>query len=655
MKKFSPQTSSFSPTDRLLIVGSLLFSGFFFVNWYNYRPNFLTRNLKNIAVVEKSREDVRWKIAGNFDWMRPKIGIGLIQGDQIFTGDSSSATIKYLKKEIRINLKPNTLITIEEIGDKLALELEKGALDLELAQDEEVFLRSANGMEVIKGETKPIKIQVIDGNTNVLANQNTNLPEILTPDFNQIYKIGESQPVVLSSEFDGTIEVSKNVNFYEKVQVFNTKGESTFENLDLDEAGEYFLRLKKNKNFSYVVPFKVQGLSDIELVYPSYADENITLERGNDIKFSWKTIKGFQDEVVIKNSGVEVLSVKSESGEYKYKLPNSGNYTWQINRSKKGKIYSQSSIIPFKLNYNPPTWIEPLKEIYNGETERLTLKLPILKNEIYDVKVSKINLDENGNVLNTEQFIQKNMDKEVLKMDKIPAGKYSLEVTSRNFSFPTALKHEFKINYLPLKMLGISNVNGVKLNKVKEYEVLDAEGTYTVQLADTKLTLDKMTFELKVNDVVMDKAVSINGKQLQVSLRDWGKHCLSAKVNTVVDQQFYSDVTECFTFKKKNPFPVVTRAKDQILDFDGKAGEERYILYTPEYNNAVEYRFFVYRDAKANDLIFKGKSSNNKFAWVSNRSGIYFFRYQLVDKKGRESELSPISRLVFPISPLSEW
>lgn len=655
MKKFAPMTSTFSSTDRMLVFSSLLFSAFFFVQWFNYQPNFLTRNLKNIAIVEKSKEDVRWKIAGNFDWMRPKNGVGLIQGDQIFTGDSSSATIKYLNKEIRINLKPNTLITIEEFGDKLTLELEKGALDIELSENEEVFIKSSKGMEVIKGSEKPVKVQVLDGNTNIIANQNSSLPEILFPDFNHIYKMGELQPVELSKNFDGTIEVSKNVNFFDKVQVFSPKGQMKIESLDLDEAGEYFLRLKQGKNFSSIIPFKVLGLGDIEMNYPSYADENILLDRGVDLTFKWKVIKDFQDEIVIKNSGVEVLSSKNNSGEFVYKMPNSGTYTWQIKRSKKGKVYSESQIIPFKVSYNAPQLSESLKEIYNGESERVVVKLPTLKNEVYDIKVLKMTLDESGNVINSEQVVQKNMDKEILKLDKLPAGKYALEISSRNYSFANPLKYEFKINYLPLKVLGISSLNGNKLNKVKELEVLDAEGSYFVQLADTKLALDKMSFHLSVNDIEIDKMVIVNGKQLQVTLTDWGKHCVTAKVKSPVDQQFYSDVTECFNFKKKNPFPTVTRAKDQVLDFDGKTGEERYILYTPEYNNAVEYRFFVYKDAKAKDLIFKGKSANNKFAWVSNRSGIYFFRYQLVDRKGRESEMSPISRLVFPISPLSEW
>lgn len=655
MKKFSPQTDSFGSTDRLLIAGSLLFSAFFFVTWLNYNPHFLTRNLKNIAVVEKSKEDVRWKIAGNFDWMRPKIGVGLIQGDQIFTGDSSSATIKYLKKDIRVNLKPNTLITIEEIGDKLVMELEKGALDVELSENEEVLLKSSKGIEVIKGENKPIKIQMLLGNTNVLVPGNTSLPEIITPDFNHIFKIGELQPVELTAKFEGTVEVSKNINFSDKVQVFKMQGLSKLESLELDEAGEYYLKIRNGTNLSNIVPFKVLGLSDIELTYPSFADDNIVLSRGSDLLFKWKGIKDFQDEVVIKNSGIDVLNAKNELGEYTFKKPKSGQYIWQIKRSKKGKVYSESQSIPFKLTYTAPIWAEPLKEVYNGETERVIVKLPILSEEVYDVKVQKLTLDEAGNQVSSEQVALKSMDKEVLKLDKLSAGKYSLEVTSRNYAFQSPLKHEFKINYLPLKFLGLSQLNGQNLKKVKEIEVLDAEGSYQVQLADIKLPLDKMSYHLKINDVEIDKLVTTNGNQLQVKLNDWGKHCLTAKVISPIDQQFYSDVTECFTFKKKNPFPNISRAKDQVLDFDGKTGEERYILYTPEYPNSVEYRFFVYRDAKAQDLIFKGKSANNKFAWVSNRSGIYFFRYQLVDKKGRESEMSPISRLVFPISPLSEW
>ena len=47
------------------------------------------------------------------------------------------------------------------------------------------------------------------------------------------------------------------------------------------------------------------------------------------------------------------------------------------------------------------------------------VKLPLLKNEVYDVKVTKMTLDESGNVVNSEQVVQKKMDKEVLKLEKM--------------------------------------------------------------------------------------------------------------------------------------------------------------------------------------------------------------------------------------------
>ena len=70
---------------------------------------------------------------------------------------------------------------------------------------------------------------------------------------------------------------------------------------------------------------------------------------------------------------------------------------------------------------------------------------------------------------------------------------------------------------------------------------------------------------------------------------------------------------------------------------------------------AVKYEFSIYKDDKGKNLVFRDATSSPEFKWTTRRSGVFFLQYKVTNKRGRSSELSPFSRIIFPISPLSNW
>ncbi|MDO9181271.1 MAG: hypothetical protein Q7U04_02630, partial [Bacteriovorax sp.] len=84
-------------------------------------------------------------------------------------------------------------------------------------------------------------------------------------------------------------------------------------------------------------------------------------------------------------------------------------------------------------------------------------------------------------------------------------------------------------------------------------------------------------------------------------------------------------------------------------------GNETFKIVVPTIDKAVKYHLEIFSDSLGKTLTYSADSALPEILWNTNRSGIYYIKYKVYDNKQRESEFSSFSKLIFPISPLSDW
>jgi hypothetical protein len=111
----------------------------------------------------------------------------------------------------------------------------------------------------------------------------------------------------------------------------------------------------------------------------------------------------------------------------------------------------------------------------------------------------------------------------------------------------------------------------------------------------------------------------------------------------------------CFNYIAAPTFDHTKLGHDTVMERMVHNGVDSYKIEVKKIPEAKKYHLEIYKDKENTELVYKVVSSEPVFYWVSAKSGIYFMHYRVLDKKNRWSEFSPNSRLIFPISPLSEW
>lgn len=649
MKLFAYITDSFTSKDRPLIFAFLAFSVGMFIAWLNYSPEYQKRNLKNIAVLKKMDADVRWKISGSFDWIVPKEKEGLISGDQIFTGDKSLATIAYVNKKVEIVLLPNSLVTIEEIDSKIAMNILSGAVEVKGHEAEPILIKENDQLKEIKLE-RGRSLQLEKNSLFDQSNLTDIFPQVIQPRHGEVYDL-ESLPMIkLEKAFSGKIQISKTADFSRILSEFKFEGDQ--ENFPkMTEDGEYYLRLVQDKSFGRARFFKIKSSYDIVNVSPK-PYEILTLKNNEKVLFDFLTNQKAEKELVLykNNKILEVKKVDSEPFEFRPK--EGGKIAYEIKVLKNGKKVFQTPKIPFELYFESISFKKKPESLFIGKENKANFSFKREQDEPIRYSISEILRD--GSAKPVYLKVEK-MDDITLKT--LPLGAYQLRVNSEKFPSQEDLVHPFFISDhvgVIKDNLTYENEKLTPNSRTKQIEILDWKSKLNVEIGKVRLKENELILETTKNGVNITSQFIPNSK-VGFIVDEPGEYCVALKAIPEFDQSIYLPTKKCFSLVQKSPFSILPKAQDQILEVSDREEGESYSLVTPADKKAVVYKFFIYSDKNATKLIYEGKSINNKLNWVSNRSGIFYFRYQLQDAKGRSSEMSPISRIVFPISPLSDW
>lgn len=645
MKLFAYIIDSFTSEDRVPIIGFLVFSGLMLFVWYNYLPSYGKRNLENIAILKKIESDVRWKISGGFDWIKPELKEGLISGDQVFTGDQSRATIEYLNKKIEIVLLPNSLVTIEEIDSKLTMNIESGAVEIKGEEPSSVFIKEngkVNEFNVEKGKLLQLE-------KNSITVDGLNFPKILSPAHGEVFNTEQIATVRLDKKFQGKLQISKGASFSKIIKEFSMDADI----IDIASAldnGEYYLRLSKNLNYGAIRFFKVKNGYEIVPINPKIND---VFEHSSNEAIAFEFLGGkLSDLELVLYKNDKILERKFLGTSPNLVIPKEGGkLSYEIHALKNRKVIFRTSKIPFELYSNPLEFLSMPKATYFKD-DKITMSLNLPKGERFSYSLSNI---FEGNRVN-KKYTKISKDPKVM-LEKLPLGQYTIAFNHETYPSRNDLVHSFNVSDFVATLGSKFSYGEEKIqvsDKANTVQILDWGKEFNISVNEVKLNETDILLSVLKNGTATPAKFIANGK-ISFTLDEPAEYCVNLKGKSTIDQSIYLPYSKCYLAIQKSPFTALTKAKDQILEVSDIESGDSYTLLVPRYQNVAYYRFNIYQDKLAQKLIYEGKSPNNRIEWISNRSGIFYFRYQLEDTKGRLSEMSPISKIVFPISPLSEW
>lgn len=633
---------SVSKNDLKLIAIIVLVLLLGVAGWFYYSNSDFSFNRKSIAQLKEAKEDVRLKMYEQTAWENPQVDTGLVSGDQIFTGENSYAVIEF-NNQVRINLKPDSLITITEMDDKLVMELERGALDLENAAQGEIYVKENEELKKIEPTNTVQKLSKATPQQKVVVEEKPTISaEIIAPLSGEKIELGKNINFKFSREIAGNLEVAQDETFnrgFRKVKLAQKVSEIAFL---AEEKGNLFFRLVEDDLISKTVQVEVFEHQVNETISPENNSElELKRREPHTIFLSWKKSSEAQDTLKVLKDGAIIVDQKVDGDRFELTNIESGTYQWATSSSSK---IDDSKLSTFKI-YFEPLAIKNNKLTLNEARNNL---LPLvftnsLKGEDLDITVS-----QNEAVI-LEQALTDKYNLEGLK-----PGSYKLTVNSRNFRSKKSVELNAEIKSKSIHFDGV--VVGDKLEKINEVvtekPLADITLRYFSYLNPSELVL-KMTKNGE-DFSKMTKAVFTN-EDLKLKLDGYGKYCVGAKVKTSEVAKFYSDDVFCFEIKTKILIANLSAPGNQIIKRNSLMGKDTYEIELPKNSLAKEYKINIYGDENKKNLIYSSKSKDNTFIWKSKKSGIFYYNYQAMDINGNLTAESPISRLIFPISPLSEW
>lgn len=630
---------------------------------YEVRPNTGLRSNKTIAQLSIYTNNVKFKEAGSVAFYEVRTKENFQSNDEIFTGRDSEASVKFLKTGSVLKIPSSSLVRIEEGDDGDIIEVKDGVVSLQLEKDQSVNLSKDGVIHTIRSTDKnSVKIFNTEGQLRVLPNQKglklktnegekefkqdlaTNVPLQYTAVFNLLYPqagsiISYDTELDLTVDVDDsyTVQISKFADFSKTIESTKFKGKKFTWNLNIPD-GDYFLKVQTDDN-SRTVPITLVTRYQIEdLLPPNGTLATVVPEVG--LKLSWKAIPTNNYYVHLKDEKGIVRSEYIKQNEFQVR-PIAGKYLdWNV--TSKVAPESALSLMSFNrvnLSYEGEIRFTASADKKEYQLNEKELKLSWLSSSpsTYEVKVTDI--DSNTELMSTD------VREASLTLPLSKIGELKIDVGSKEY--PTFKKATTTVS---ISAPVIEWVEGQE----KIIKTTDIE--HRVKLSFIKNTPDLSAVEFFYNYKSGKKRVVIKPEELDnLLLSEFGDYCFGAVFTT--PQKYLTNPKDfCLKLVQLPPFPTLPRAQDSVLEYTKEdGGLETYIVKVPAMKEAVQYEFSIYKDNKGKNLVFKDTTSSPEFKWTTRRAGVFYLQYKVTNKRGRSSGLSPFSRIIFPISPLSNW
>ena len=664
----------FTRRNRVIFFLALLFSFFSLVALFKVAPKDETQVRKMLATLVDQEHYVTRKFSNSLSFIEVDKGDKLFNGDQIFTGDKSSAKVVFSKSGNVLNIPPKGLVKIEEGQSGENVDIQKGLAEfviqkgqsMNITQGNETITLQTGADEVGTGkiffnDNKMIlqvdsgKIRLNDGAGKVqelnkfetVSLEGENIKKVIgvgliSPVRGQQIDIWKGLSVEWSSKTGIEMILAKDNSFKEIVGRVNAPTSPYMWNLPLQEGRYYFRVLPVGSKTMEGVTFPLVMVSPHMIKDFLPIDQTtLSLKRGEAVKFSWSAVPAIAYKVTIVDQNGGNATHKTELPELILNDLKGTSIDWSVAPQLASGIFLADSV-KNRLNFN-----------FEGENKILMPK----DHQNFIFGKDKVALawtssqDENmtikiTNLTKNEVVYSKDTQDNKLEFSPEAPGEYVFEVASKDYPGSVASKVNF---------FAISRIAEWDLQNQVELSSIDPEEK-KVELKFTPAIPDLNDIEVSIysdenlkNKISSSKVLS---KTILYKVKKFGNYCFVLRaMNTT--SVWKPSKTKCIYYKEVAPFDTIASANNIILKYAKVNGIGSYLINLPLVERASIYEVQVFNGKK--DIVFSDKSKSNVITWPSRKTGIFYYRYRVVDSKGRQSAYSRFSKLIFPISPLTEW
>jgi hypothetical protein len=664
----------FTRRNRIIFFLAIFFSLISLVALLKVAPKDETQSRKMLATLVDQNQYVTRKFSNSLSFIEVDKGDKLFNGDQIFTGENSTAKVVFTKSGNILNIPPRGLVKIEEGQSGENVDIQKGLAEfviqkgqsINIVQGNETITLKANDSEQGTGKIffndKKIVLQVDSGKISMNDAkgkvQEVNKNESFTLDGNDITKVagvGLTSPVWgqkidiwqgLSLEWTnkGTVEavLARDSGFTDIVGRVTAPRSPHNWTLPLEE-GRYYLMVKPaNNKIKEGTSFPLEMYSAHSIKTFSPADHSqISLKRGEGIRLSWNEVPAQKYKVTVYDQDGKSKVLMTQTPELVISDVKGSTIEWSVApQLRSGSFLADSVTNHIGLTYDGENKIISPKaqQGFIFGKEKINLAWAAAKNERIHIKLT--NTNQNQVVLDKDTLENQ------IEFDPEAPGAYSFEVLSKDYPNAVPAKIDFTV---VAKIADWESKAPVELGSIDAIE-------QKVELKFSPMTKDLSEIELSIysDEALKNKITSskVLSGTIIYTVKKFGTFCFILRPLNKSSVWLPSG-TQCIINKEMAPFDVIANTKNIILKYTKVNGVGSYLINLPVVERAVSYEVQVFDGAQK--VVFADKSRSNVITWPSNKTGIYYYKYRVVDSKGRISDYSGVSKLIFPISPLTEW
>ncbi len=679
--------------DKVIISISILLSllgGYLFYTTDYY---FKTRDAGSaIAQLKYFSNKVRNKAFDSLTWRHAYANQKLFQGDYVFTDVDSTATIHFKDNSV-LEIEPKSLVVIEFTDGVVLLNakrgggriLVKGKKGLRLKVGRKILpVRSVNGQEFkikVKNDKGGLQLKVLSGNSILVGGLKSPLligsSILVTKDLKiqkrlsflgeeKLRQVDYSDPDTTKFKWSSypdsngyIVEIATDANFKKSIKKVITHNSSY--QLEKLAPGSYWIRVvpklasmqQAAKVASKSYKFTVVKSASPRLLSPSAEEELnvvnakatfkldnrghsyvIEIKEGNNVR----QIKGRSPEVVISDLWLDHYSWRA-----KLDVPNAQWSEWV-------EFYAKD-----KNNSSAVKFISPQRgdKVYILDKNRkINIKFESKWKGPYQIEVSTTSIFHK---IIWHKWVRSTQFRFKIRQP----GRVYMRVKDKHGRIGAILYFDAIYDFYHLKSpKRVVFLDGKKKRVVFRWNA-QKELRKLRQLEKRKKITPKSKFtwviatDEKFENIIYRKKLHYRQKNTRVWLSDVGTYYWKILYSRQREDYFHRG-SDYRKFELKLP-PVKApymNPKRQIIAYVRTKGLNTNTIRLPKNKIAKFYIIEVYKDKYLKKRLFSKKIRSNIAYWISNRSGLYYYRYRIIDVWNRKSPFSKVGQLLFPISPL---
>lgn len=659
--------------QKISLAGAIAFSIVSFILLVQYKVVDVNSQIKSIAVLTKQSQVVTRKNINSLSFIDIETGDNVFNGDQIFTGTKSDAVVVFLKSKNIINIPSKSLVRIELDEDGDVVEIKDGFADFIIQKNQEIsIIKGKNKISLISGinsageatvsdDDNKLVIKVKSGDITFIdkisgAKEKISLSESISLDKGVVKKMqgfqvlsplpGERIDILSPVEIrlDKTIPISvflsQNSDFSDNVHTEEVDS-YPFQLRAKIKAGDYYLKLVAKSGFETILP--INFYSPFELTgFQPVSGATVNLKKAGPLTLSWDSTKAPKYKVVVKDSLGKVAEYITPVPEIKLEDVKGRSLSWSASpMSIDGEFHPQSKQNKIILNFiGANKLISPA-----GEGQFTLGEVPIqFRWDSLLKETFRVIIRNNQTSVN---IVDKFVSTDLLDFTPENIGSMTFILESRDYPGLTKVEYPFEVKSIVATWNPKDPVEYAEVDEEKKIEF-----NFESKLKDIK------NLELRVaSSQSFDQdtqVIKIQSKKVVFNMKKFGNYCF--KINPITPDSFLQDSEiKCVVFKRSEAFGPALEAKNIVMTSIQINGVDGYTVEVSKNEKASLFEFQVFKDADGKELVFTTRSKNNVMTWISSRSGVYYYRYRVFDEKNRSSNYSTIGKLIFPISPFSDW